>query len=157
LYRTLVYERRIALDVSALQNSRELGSFFLLVATAAPGQSLTDIVSAIDVELERIADEGPSEAEMDRSRAQTEAHFLYRIQTVGGFGGKSDQLNAYNVFRRDPGFFAADLARYRDATREAVVDVAHRYLRFDQRVLLSVIPRDEHALALAGSEPVSVS
>jgi hypothetical protein len=23
---------------------------------------------------------------------------MYRLQTVGGFGGKSDQLNAYNVF-----------------------------------------------------------
>jgi zinc protease len=39
LYRTLVYDRRIALDVSAFQNSRELGSFFMLVATAAPGAS----------------------------------------------------------------------------------------------------------------------
>ena len=38
LYRTLVYERRIALDVSAFQNSRELGSFFLVVVTAAPGE-----------------------------------------------------------------------------------------------------------------------
>ena len=37
LYRTLVYERRVALDVSAYQNSRELAGFFLLVATAAPG------------------------------------------------------------------------------------------------------------------------
>ena len=37
LYRTLVYERRVALDVSAYQSSRELAGFFLLVATAAPG------------------------------------------------------------------------------------------------------------------------
>jgi zinc protease len=34
LYRTLVYEQRLTLDVSAYQSSRELGSFFLLVATA---------------------------------------------------------------------------------------------------------------------------
>jgi zinc protease len=37
LYRALVYERRIAVDVSAYQGSRELESFFLLAATAAPG------------------------------------------------------------------------------------------------------------------------
>ena len=43
---------------------------------------------------------------MERGLAQAEAHFMYRLQTVGGFGGKSDQLNAYNVFRGDPGFFA---------------------------------------------------
>ena len=157
LYRTLVYELRIALDVAAYQNSRELASFFLLVATAVPGRSLTDIAAIIDVELQRVGDGGPLDAEMERARAQTEAHFLYRIQTVGGFGGKSDQLNAYNVFRGDPGFFAADLARYRDATPEDVGAAARRYLRFDRRVVLSVVPRGGEAIALPGSEPVAVS
>ena len=47
--------------------------------------------------------------------AQAEAQFIYRIQTVGGFGGKSDQLNAYNVFLGDPGYFGHDLRRYREA------------------------------------------
>ncbi|MBI4487423.1 MAG: insulinase family protein [Acidobacteria bacterium] len=157
LYRTLVYDRRMAVDVSAYQNSRELSSFFLLVATAAPGQSLTDLAGLIDVELQQLRDDGPSEAEMERAGAQAEAHFMYRLQTVGGFGGKSDQLNAYNVFRGDPGFFAADLARYRDATREDVRETARSVLAPDRRVVLSVVPHRQPALALAGSEPVSVS
>ena len=94
---------------------------------------------------------------MDRARAQTEAHFMYRIQTVGGFGGKSDQLNSYNVFRGDPAYFSRDLSRYRDATASAVRDAGREYLRFDRRVMLSVVPRDQQALALAGSEPVVVA
>jgi len=157
LYRTLVYERRIALDVSAYQNSRELGSFFMLVATAAPGQSLTDIGAAIDATLAEVIEKGPTSAEMERAAAQAEAHFMYRLQTVGGFGGKSDQLNAYNVFRDDPGFFAHDLARYRNATADSVREAAARYLPFDARVALSVVPRGRAAAALAGSEPVAVS
>ena len=59
LYRTLVYERRIALDVSAHQHSRELGSFFLLAATAAPGQSLADLLAEIDAALERRVGDRP--------------------------------------------------------------------------------------------------
>jgi zinc protease len=157
LYRTLVYERRVALDVAAYQSSRELGGFFLLVATAAPGKSLTEIEALIGLELQSLTESGPSESEMDRARAQVEAHFIYRLQTVGGFGGKSDQLNAYNVLRGDPGFFAADLARYRDASTEAVRDTARRVLAFDRRVLLSVVPRGQPHLGLPGSEPVSVS
>ena len=82
---------------------------------------------------------------------------MYRLQTVGGFGGKSDQLNAYNVFRGDPDYFADDLARYRSATHESVRATARRYLAFDRRVVLSVVPRGQTALALPGSEPVSVS
>jgi zinc protease len=157
LYRTLVYERRVALDVSAYQSSRELGGFFLLVATAAPGRSLTEIESLIGIELQALTESGPSESEMDRARAQVEAHFIYRLQTVGGFGGKSDQLNAYNVLRGDPGFFEADLARYRDASTTGVRETARRILAFDRRVLLSVVPKGQSHLALPGAEPVSIS
>ena len=157
LYRTLVYEQRVALDVSAYQSSRELGSFFLLVATAAPGRSLTEISALIDAELQRVITKGPSEAEMERSAAQVEAHFMYRLQTVGGFGGKSDQLNAYNVLRGDPAFFTADLKRYRDATRDTVRAAAETFLQFNSRVLLSIVPKGQQALALPGSEPVSVT
>jgi zinc protease len=157
LYRTLVYEKRLAVDVSAAQQSRELSSFFLLVVTATPGRSLTEVGAVVDNELEQLADTGPDDSEMERGIAQAEAHFLYRLQTVGGFGGKSDQLNAYNVLRGDPGFFAADLHRYRTATRETVRAAAAAHLRIDRRVLLSVVPRGESALALPGSEPVAVT
>jgi zinc protease len=157
LYRTLVYDRRIALDVSASQNSRELSSFFLLVVTAAPGAALADIAAAVDLEIEKLLDEGPTSEEMERAEAQAEAHFMYRLQTVGGFGGKSDQLNAYNVFRGDPGYFKIDLARFRNATAESVRRAGRHVMKFDARVTLSVVPRGESAMALSGSAPVSVS
>jgi zinc protease len=157
LYRSLVFEQRIALDVSAFQSSRELSSFFLIAVTAAPGQSLTEIAAAVDQQLQTLVDTGPSEAEMQRASAQIEAHFIYRLQTVGGFGGKSDQLNAYNVFTGDPAFFAADLARYQNVTRESVRAAVGGLLRFDERVVLCVVPRGATALALPGSEPVAVS
>jgi zinc protease len=157
LYKTLVYEQRLALDVSAHQNSRELSSFFLLAVTAAPGKSLTEIASIIDAELQQLADDGPTAAEMERSAAQVESHFIYRLQSVGGFGGKSDQLNAYNVLRGNPAYFARDLERYRGATPEGVRDAARRVLGFDRRVLLSIVPRGQQALALSGSELVPVS
>jgi zinc protease len=157
LYRTLVYDRRLALDVSAYQHSREISSFFLLAATAAPGQSLTEITAIIDERIQRLADEGPVDEEIERGLAQAEAHFMYRLQTVGGFGGKSDQLNAYNVFRGDPDFFSGDLDRYRAASRHSLRAAARNYLALDRRVLLSIVPRGQAALALPGSEPVAVS
>jgi zinc protease len=157
LYRTLVYDRRMAVDISAYQHSREIGSFFLLASTAAPGQSLTEITALIDERIQALADEGPVEAEMERGIAQAEAHFMYRLQTVGGFGGKSDQLNAYNVFRGDPDFFTGDLERYRRATPTSVRNAARTCFAFDRRVLLSIVPRGQTALALPGSEPVAVS
>ena len=59
LYRALVYEQRIATEVAASQNSRELGSFFQIVATAAPGRTLAEVERAIASELARLHRRGP--------------------------------------------------------------------------------------------------
>ena len=157
LYRTLVYQDRVALDVSASQQSREMSSAFVLAATAAPGKSLADVAARIDAALTDLAATGPTEAEMERSRAQVESTFLYRLQTVGGFGGKSDQLNAYNVMRGDPGYFAQDLQRYESATRESVRKATARYLMPEGRVMLSVVPRGQATAALPGSQSVAIA
>jgi zinc protease len=157
LYRALVYEQRIATEIAASQNSRELGSFFQIVATAAPGRTLAEVERAIMKEIATLLDRGPAESELERCLAQAEAHFLFRLQTVGGFGGKSDQLNAYNVFLGDPGYFGRDLDRYRQATAERLRSAAIRYLQPSARIVLSVVPRGRVALALTGSRSVAVS
>jgi len=157
LYRALVYEQRIATEVAASQNSRELGSFFQIVATAAPGRTLAEVERAIVKELSALLDRGPTALELERCLAQAESHFLFRLQTVGGFGGKSDQLNAYNTFLGDPGYFTQDLDRYRSATADRLRAAAVQYLRPAARIVLSVVPRGRLALALTGSRPVTVS
>jgi len=157
LYRALVYEQRIATEVAASQNSREAGSFFQIVATAAPGRTLAEVERAIAKEMARLIERGPTGAELERCLAQAEAHFLFRLQTVGGFGGKSDQLNAYNTFLGDPGYFARDLERYRSATPALLRAAAETHLTPSGRVILSVVPRGRLALALPGSQSVAVS
>jgi len=157
LYRALVYDSRVATEIAASQNSRELSSFFQIVATAGPGRLLTEVERIARNELERFIAHGPEPAELERALAQAEAHFVQRLQTVGGFGGKSDQLNAYNTFLGGPDFFAQDLQRYRSATAEGIRAAAARYLAANQRVMLSVVPRGRLALAMPESEAVSVS
>jgi zinc protease len=157
LYRSLVYERRIATEVMAFQNSRELGGFWQLVATAAPGHTLTELDDAIGAELGKLLDEGPTDDEVERGRVQAEAQFVYRLQTLGGFGGKSDQLNAYSVFLNDPGYFERDLARYERVNAAGLHSAAQQHLRRDKRVALSVVPQGKEDLALSDSVPAHVS
>ena len=151
LYKSLVYHRRIATEVAAFQNSRELAGFFQVIATAAPGHSLDEVEAAIDTEVACLVEEPVQVSELERSLAQAEAQFVYRLQTVGGFGGKSDQLNAYNVFLGEPGYFDRDLARYRSVTADGLADVVRRVFT-RPRVTLSVVPLGRSDLAAAGSE-----
>ena len=157
LYQRLVYRERIATDVSAAQNSREIAAFFQIAATAAPGRALPELEQAIREEIVRLADQGPTDAEMERGRIQAEAHFVFRLQTVGGFGGKSDQLNAYNTFVGKPDFFTRDLARYQAATAASVRDAVQKYLVADGRVVLSIVPRRRTGLAIPDSAPANVT
>ena len=100
-----------------------------------------------------MCDDGPTPDEVTRTQTSIEADFAYRFQTVGGFGGRSDQLNAYNVYTGDPGYFDADLARYLDLSPDAVRTVTHRYLAETPAVALSVTPTGSpSSMALAGSE-----
>jgi zinc protease len=157
LYKRLVFEQRIATDVSASQNSREISGYTQIAATAAPGHTLDELESAILDEVARVVDAGPTPEEMERGRAQAEAQFIFRLQTVGGFGGKSDQLNAYNIFKGDPDYFERDLGRYRRVTAESIRAAVATYLSPGARVTLSIVPRDRAELAASGAERVSVS
>ena len=53
-------------------------------------------------EVALLSSAGPTAEEMERGLVQAESQFMFRLQSVGGFGGKSDQLNAYNTFLDDP-------------------------------------------------------
>ena len=157
LYRTLVYERRLATEVAAFQQSRELAGFFQIVATAAPGHSLDEIEAVIVDEIARLGDDGPTEDELTRVKAQAEAQFVYRLQTVGGFGGKSDQLNAYNIFVGDSRVLRA---RSRPLPCSDARPSGRRdrpgTLRSTERVSVSVVPAGQLSLALADSTPAVV-
>ena len=157
LYRRLVFDERMATDVSASQNSREMAGYAQITATAAPGHTLGEIERAILDEIARLSDGGPTEAEIERGRIQAESQFVFRLQTVGGFGGKSDQLNAYNVFKADPAYFERDLERYQVVTAESLRQAVARYLDPGHRVTLSIVPRDRTGLAAPNSAAAVVS
>ena len=140
LYSRLIHERRMAVELAAGQTSRELGGTFQVVASAAPGHTLDELESAIREELDRFIADGPTADELERGRVQAEAAFVFRLQSVGGFGGKADQLNAYNVYRNSPDGFADDLERYLSATPASLRDAAGRWLSGESPVVLAVVP-----------------
>ena len=140
LYKRLVYDTQMAQDVSAFQQSGALGSSFMIVATARPGRTVAEMQKAIDEELDRLRREPPDPREVQRAINQTEASFYRRMERVGGFGGKADQLNAYYVAGGGPDYFAEDLARYTSLSPNDVQAAAVNWLPSDRRVELIVEP-----------------
>lgn len=154
LYGRLIHERRIAVELAAGQTSRELGGTFQVVASAAPGRTLDELEAAIYEELQRFGGEGPTERELTRGRVQAEAAFIFRVESLGGFGGKADQLNAYNIYRSNPDSFQADLDRYLGATRESLRSAVADWLGRRAAVTLAVVPQGTEHPTLSDAERV---
>ena len=156
LYRALVVEQQIATEVTAVQYSRELCGMFQVVATAAPGVTLDSLADAVHACLADVRQTPVGEEELRRSQVQAEAHFIYRLQTIGGFSGKSDQLNAYNVYRDDPGYVGEDLARYGRATPADLQQAASDWLS-RPFVALGMTPIGQRPLGLVDATQAVVA
>ena len=157
LYRALLQDRRLAIDVTAHQYSAEISGYFTVVATAAPGRNLAELEAVISAEIAGLAADGPTAAELERARNLLEADAARQRQSVGGFGGRSDQLNLYNVYVGTPECTEVDFARYLQATPEGVAAAVRADLGAGSRVALSVVPAGRVDAALPGSTPAETA
>jgi zinc protease len=140
LYKRLVYELQIAQDVSAFQESMNLSSDFQIVVTPRPGHTVDEVQKVIDEEITKLQREDPSAHEIERAVNQIEASFYNRMERLGGFGGKADQINGYFSKTGDPDYFNEDLGRYRALSASDIRAAAEAFLPRDRRVELTVIP-----------------
>lgn len=140
LYKKLVYEKQIALDVSVYQQSLMLGSVFQVQATARPGVKPEDLEKAINAELDEFRTNGPTEEELRRARNVLETRIIAGLETLGGFGGVADRLNSYNHYLGTPDFLGADIARYENASVDALKAFADVQLGTNQSVVVYGVP-----------------
>ncbi|HUF23201.1 MAG TPA: pitrilysin family protein [Vicinamibacterales bacterium] len=146
LFKRLVYDMQVAQSVSAYQASGSLGSEFYIVVMARPQEGKTadeviaDITRIVDEELETLRQTAPEARELARAINKSEASFFARMERVGGFGGKADQLNGYFVATGNPDYFNEDLARYRAIGPDDIRAAVRKYLPADTRVELIVVP-----------------
>ena len=150
-YKRLVYEDQIATDAVAYTDLREIGGQFYVRATARPGQSLAQVEKELDEELARFVRGGPTPEEMQRVKAQYQAHFIRGIERIGGFGGKSDRLAQSQVFRGSPDAYKVSLKRVQLATAEDLRAAAQKWLS-DGVYILEVNPFPEYKTAPAGAD-----
>ena len=149
LYQRMVYKDQAAQTVGAFQNSRELAGAFSVTAQAREGFNLSQMESAIQQELTRLANEGPTERELQRVKNGAESA---AVQSIQNLLGKADRLNSYATFRGQPDLFNQDLARYQKVTTDDVKRVVKTYL-LKPHIVLSIVPKGRRDLAAGGANP----
>ena len=148
LYRSLVYERQIARDVSVYHYGQEIAGEFFIQATGNAGQSLEEIEDLVRGELDALQQSGPTDHELQRAKNRIESQHVRQLERVGGFGGRADQLNYYNTYTGDPSGINTDLERYLGVTVEDVRRAAKTALG-ENMVRLTVLPEQQLSAASA--------
>jgi len=155
LYKKLVYEKQIAQNVSAQQQSLMLGSIFQIEATARPGHTAEELEKAIDEELAAFRSTPPTAEELERARNTIETSIIGGLERLGGFGGIADRLNSYNHYLKNPNYLAQDIDRYRTVTAASVLAFAKSNLDPTTRGVVYAVPGTPAPLSQLPSSPAA--
>ncbi len=149
LYKVIVEEEKLAPSARAFNGSQEITGSFRISVRAFPDKSLTDVETAIQAAFARFEEEGFTEEDLDRIKAQVETGFY---GSISGVLMKSFQLALYNEFAGSPGFIEEDIHRTLAVIPDDVWRVYNTYIKDKPYVLTSFVSRGQTDLAAAGSE-----
>jgi predicted Zn-dependent peptidase len=116
---------------------------------ASSGAEIADIEAAVDEELARFAEQGPTPEELERAQAQLEREWLDRLATVGG---RADELCRYAVLFGDPQLALTAVDRVLEVTADEVRQVAAERLHRANRSVLVYEPTGQDDAASADGE-----
>ncbi len=111
-------------------------SLGFVVIDAAPDADPADLEAALVEELERLAADGPTEAELEASIAQSERAWLSALASQEE---RADLLSRYALLHDDPEIVNTHLDRVRAVTAERVVEVTRRWLRPESRAVVAYL------------------
>jgi len=140
LEKTLVYERKVAQDVSAFVLPTELSGMLIVAITAKDGVSADAIEEELDLEIDQFVAEGPDRDELQRVKNQTETDYAHQIEQVES---RADLFGMYTTFFDEPERIDTWLDAYRDIGAETIRDVAARALEARNRVTVQFVPISE--------------
>ena len=140
LYAALVREQRLAQDVQAFVFPIVGGaSMFTLWLTARPGVEPDALEVAALAEVDRLAAEGPAETDLERVRNLHAAHAASALERIGE---RADRISMYACLFDEPERINAEVSRYAAVGPDRVSSALRRFLRPDNRVVLTYLPAE---------------
>lgn len=140
LFKSLVFDKQIAQDVSSFQYSANLTGMFIIVATAKPGVDLDTLKEEIQKELKEIMANGITEKEFNRSINTIKSSFIYSLQNLNSL---VNQINNYNSNLGEPNSFIYDLERFQKLKLDSIKEVAIEYFN-NPFVELQIVPKEDN-------------
>ncbi|MFB1028040.1 MAG: pitrilysin family protein [Flavobacteriaceae bacterium] len=140
LYKKMVDDKKMALQVGAINLSQEDYGTYILYGLPLGDVSLDDLVAEMDEEILKLKNNLISERDYQKIQNKFENNF---VSSNSSFEGIANSLARYYMLYGDVNLINNEIDIYRSITREEIQSVANKYLNANQRLLLEYLPESE--------------
>lgn len=138
LYKRLVDEEEIAIQVIAFPFAMESGGIFITLGLTNMGKTPEELEKGMNEEIEKVQKELITEEEYQKLRNQMENSFVSSNSSMAGI---AESLADYHVYYGDANLINKEIDRYMSVTKEDIMAVAKKYLVPENRVKLYYLPK----------------
>jgi zinc protease len=138
IYRSLVYEKQLALAAFGGGNIIEHPNLFFAVAIVQPGKTPEEAASALIAELDRLRKEPITAAELQQAKNQFARDYIFSRESNKD---KANQLAHAVVIHDDVKTADGEFDIFMNITQADVQRVAQTYFTPENRLVLTIMPR----------------
>ena len=153
LYKSLVLEKKLALDVDAGSSSSLYPNLFVISATPAQGKAVEEVEKAIYEEMAKIETAPPTDEELIRVRNGVDASLIRSLRSNNGI---ARMLTSVEHLAGTWRYILTEREKLKAVTAEDVQQVAKKYFTVQNRTVGELRQKSgEGADETAGERPVS--
>ena len=139
LYKKLVDDKKMALEVFASNSSLEDYGFYWIGGLPIGETELSELTIEIDEEIDKLKNELISERDYNKIQNIFESLYVSQNSTVEGI---ANSLARYHMLYGDVNLINTEIEIYRSITRKDIQNVAKKYLNKNQRFELEYLPKN---------------
>ncbi|MEJ6792841.1 MAG: pitrilysin family protein [Lacinutrix sp.] len=140
LYKRLVDDKKMALQVGAINQSQEDYGTYIVYGLPLGDNSLESLLVEIDDELVKVQTELMTERDYQKLQNKFENNFVNSNSSISGI---ANSLARYYMLYDDVNLINNEINIYRSITREEIQAVAKKYLNPNQRLELEYLPEEK--------------
>ena len=138
IYRSLVYEKQIALSAFGGGNIIEEPNLFYAVGLVAPGHTTEEVEKALIAEFDKLREQPITERELQRAKNQFYRDYIIDRESIRG---KASQLAHAVVIHDDVTTADGEVEIFTNMTVADLHRVAKTYFTPESRMVLTVLPK----------------
>ena len=139
LYQQLT-KKQLALQANCFSGLTELSGVFAFQIIPYPGKSLSSMFYMLDNALDSFEARGITDDDIAKFKGGYESQLINGLQSVAG---KVSQLAAFQTLAGNPNMIGKLLKMYQAVTKEDVMRVYNKYIKFQHCVTVSVLPKNQ--------------